>query len=101
MVIATGLVVLLRGWRRRLLAALPPDVPEEPGTGLKLVFAGLSPMFWPAGLAMSALLLSKPATVRAGVLCAYVPILNFSIAVITAIVIVTVGAVLMPELLFA
>jgi hypothetical protein len=99
-VMALGLVLALRAWQTKQLAALPPGAEEEPPAALKLVFAGLSLFFWPAGLAMGLYFLSKPATVRAGVLCAWMLLLNFSLAVVAAIGIVTAGAVLMPELLF-
>jgi hypothetical protein len=97
-VVAIGLLLFLRALKVRRLAELTPGTPEEPSVPLRIVFAGLALMFWPAGLAMGLFFLTKPATVRAGVLCLQMLILNFSFAVVAAIAIVTAMAIAMPAL---
>jgi hypothetical protein len=71
-------------------------VPDETGA-MQYVFYALSVLFWPAGLALAIYLMMKPATVRAGRVCAWMVIGVFTASVLAADAIVIALAVMMPE----
>ena len=95
-VTAAAVAVWLRAIRERRLAELPAGVAEDPSGALVWVFAGVSFVFWPAGLALGLWFLSKPPSARTGYWCLMALLGYVSVSVVVAIGIVTVGAALLP-----
>jgi hypothetical protein len=97
--VLVALLFVVQVRTRSMLAQLEPGTPEEPAAPLNyLAYAG-SLLFWPCGLVLSILFLSKPATARAGRICAWLTLAYFTFSVVLAIVIVTVVMVMYPQIL--
>jgi len=70
-------------------------VPEAPDSSLPVLYIA-AVLVWPAALALGMARLGKPETVRSGRVMLLIAIGHFTLAVVLAVALVTVGAVYAP-----
>jgi hypothetical protein len=90
------LVWLIRSRRGEVLAR-NPTAADEPAGAVRWLLYAVALLFWPAALALSLYFFTKPETVRAGAVCAYLLLAYLTFSVVAAIGIVTAAAALAPQ----